>query len=180
MLKGKTVAVVVPAYNEEKQIGMVLETIPDFVDRIVVVDDLSDDKTVGVVIDHIRNDSKTAIPLNKIKKIEPTRYNRAEMFMKELNVRERALFVRSKIASTGREDSRIILINHSEKGGVGGSIATGYKWCKDNHIDCTAVMAGDGQMDPEELETLCLPIVDGDSSDLHRAPSFSRVMISIT
>jgi glycosyltransferase involved in cell wall biosynthesis len=37
MLKDKTVAIVVPAYNEEQQIGQVIETMPEFVDRIVVV-----------------------------------------------------------------------------------------------------------------------------------------------
>jgi glycosyltransferase involved in cell wall biosynthesis len=39
------VGVVVPAYNEERQIESVLETMPDFVDRIFVVDDCSADKT---------------------------------------------------------------------------------------------------------------------------------------
>ena len=39
MLQDKTVAVVVPAYNEEKQIGMVIETMPEFVDRIIVVNE---------------------------------------------------------------------------------------------------------------------------------------------
>ncbi|MEA3448968.1 MAG: glycosyltransferase family 2 protein, partial [Bacteroidota bacterium] len=41
MIKNKTIAVVVPAYNEEKQIEMVIETMPDFVDRIVIVNDKS-------------------------------------------------------------------------------------------------------------------------------------------
>ncbi|MCB0781224.1 MAG: glycosyltransferase, partial [Flavobacteriales bacterium] len=53
MLKGKTVAVVVPAYNEETQIGMVIETMPDFVDRIVIVNDCSPDRTAEVVKEHI-------------------------------------------------------------------------------------------------------------------------------
>ncbi len=34
MLDGKRIGVVVPAYNEEKLIGRVIETMPDFVDRI--------------------------------------------------------------------------------------------------------------------------------------------------
>jgi cellulose synthase/poly-beta-1,6-N-acetylglucosamine synthase-like glycosyltransferase len=41
MYRGKSVAVVVPAYNEEKLLGRVIETMPDFVDRIYVVDDCS-------------------------------------------------------------------------------------------------------------------------------------------
>lgn len=49
MLKGKTIAVVVPAYNEETQIAGVITTMPDFVDHIVVVDDRSPDRTAEVV-----------------------------------------------------------------------------------------------------------------------------------
>jgi glycosyltransferase involved in cell wall biosynthesis len=49
MLEGKTVAVVIPAYNEEKLIAATVAGIPDFVDRIIVVDDQSRDGTVGAV-----------------------------------------------------------------------------------------------------------------------------------
>ncbi len=45
MLNNKTIAVVVPAYNEEKQIGSVLDSIPDYVDKIILVDDGSQDRT---------------------------------------------------------------------------------------------------------------------------------------
>ena len=47
-----------------------------------------------------------------------------------------------------------------ENGGVGAAIARGYKWAKDHGIDCTAVMAGDGQMDPDELLDICLPVIE--------------------
>jgi glycosyltransferase involved in cell wall biosynthesis len=49
MFEGARVAVVVPAYNEELLIGRVIETMPDFVDLIVVVDDHSGDRTAEVV-----------------------------------------------------------------------------------------------------------------------------------
>jgi glycosyltransferase involved in cell wall biosynthesis len=45
VLAGKTIAVVMPAYNEAKLIRTALESIPTFVDRIIVVDDASTDAT---------------------------------------------------------------------------------------------------------------------------------------
>jgi len=42
MYRDHTIAVVVPAYNEETLIGRGIETMPDYVDRIVVVDDSQD------------------------------------------------------------------------------------------------------------------------------------------
>ncbi len=54
MLQGKKVGIVIPAHDEEKLIGQVIETMPSFVDRIFIVDDLSRDKTVAIVGDYVR------------------------------------------------------------------------------------------------------------------------------
>ena len=108
----KTICVVVPAHNEATQIGKVIETMPDYVDKIVIIDDASQDQTVKIVKQYI-----------------------------------------------GTQD-KIVLLEHKINKGVGGAIATGYKWARDHEIDVTAVMAGDGQMAPEDLVNIIEPVVD--------------------
>ncbi|MBN2681883.1 MAG: glycosyltransferase family 2 protein [Bacteroidales bacterium] len=157
MLKNKTVAVVVPAYNEEKQIGMVIETMPDFVDRIIIVNDFSKDNTKDVVAKYIATCQKSNLPV--VEKRKNNIYNRAEEMIEQRNIDELKLFVDSEVFNDNSDD-KIVLINLLKNGGVGAAIARGYKWCKDNNIDCTAVMAGDGQMDPDELESICMPVVE--------------------
>jgi glycosyltransferase involved in cell wall biosynthesis len=49
MFKNNSVAVIVPAYNEEKLIGRVISTMPDFVDKVIVINDGSRDRTESVV-----------------------------------------------------------------------------------------------------------------------------------
>lgn len=48
MLNKLSIAVLIPALNEEKQLGQVIEAIPEFVDHIIVIDDGSTDRTVEV------------------------------------------------------------------------------------------------------------------------------------
>jgi glycosyltransferase involved in cell wall biosynthesis len=110
----KVIVVVIPAYNESSQISKVVETVPGFVDHIVVVDDKSTDDTLAVV--------------HRLKKTHP----------------------------------RLILIKHLSNQGVGGAIASGYKWARDNAVDVAIVMAGDGQMDPEDLPALLAPVIEDD------------------
>jgi glycosyltransferase involved in cell wall biosynthesis len=52
MYRGNRISVVVPAYNEETQISNVIETMPEFIDAIVIIDDCSPDRTFEVVQVH--------------------------------------------------------------------------------------------------------------------------------
>jgi len=160
MLCGKAVAVVVPAYNEGEQIVTVLETMPDFVDHIVVVNDCSKDDTRKRVLAYMEaHNAVSSSDTSDVCHPEDTGYNRAEIILHRMDQEEIKYFVPSKVHNACPKADRIILIDNLENGGVGAAIARGYKLCKDLHIDCTAVMAGDGQMDPAELESICMPVV---------------------
>lgn len=110
----KSIAVVIPAYNEEKLIRQTIETVPDFVDRIIVVNDTSKDRT-SAIVQEIREKGK-----------------------------------------------KLILIDHEKNQGVGGAIVTGYKKALELECDVTAVMAGDGQMDPKDLPKIVEPVARGE------------------
>ncbi|MDQ3875955.1 MAG: glycosyltransferase family 2 protein, partial [Actinomycetota bacterium] len=58
MLDGKRVAVVVPAYDEEALLEATLRGVPDFVDRIYVVDDASRDGTLPAAQALAREDGR--------------------------------------------------------------------------------------------------------------------------
>jgi glycosyltransferase involved in cell wall biosynthesis len=64
--KEKTVAVVVPAHNEEKLISKTITSVPDLVDRIIVVNDASTDRTAEIVEEMAERDSKICLMEHKI------------------------------------------------------------------------------------------------------------------
>jgi glycosyltransferase involved in cell wall biosynthesis len=60
-----------------------------------------------------------------------------------------------------KQNSKIILIRHHENKGVGGAMASGYKYAAENNFDVAVRMDGDGQMDPADLPDLLDPVVNG-------------------
>ncbi|MDY0253234.1 MAG: glycosyltransferase family 2 protein [Tenuifilaceae bacterium] len=68
MYQNKLVAVVIPSYNEAKNIASVISGIPKFVDHIVVVDDASKDNTAEVVR-NLSNDNKRLVLLQNSKNL---------------------------------------------------------------------------------------------------------------
>jgi len=58
-------------------------------------------------------------------------------------------------------DQRVVSIRHEKNKGVGAAIITGYKLALEDEMDIVAVMAGDNQMDPEQLPRLLMPIIEG-------------------
>lgn len=109
---GQTIGVVIPARNEEAHIGKVLETLPEFVDYAVVIDDGSTDSTYSM-------------------------------------------------ASTATSSAKVTILQ-TEGRGVGAAIDLGHR-----HLLKTiqqpfvsVVMAGDGQMDPNDLAAVVQPILN--------------------
>jgi glycosyltransferase involved in cell wall biosynthesis len=62
----RSIAVVVPAYNEEVLIGKTLGSIPEFVDKIIVVNDASNDKTRDIVSEKAQGDNRIILMEHKV------------------------------------------------------------------------------------------------------------------
>jgi len=110
------VGVVVPAYNEEKLIERTIRTMPSFVDRIIIVDDCSRDRTAEI----------------------------AEGLARE-------------------SEGRVLLVRHEINRGVGRTIVTGYQKAMEEECGVVAVMAGDAQMDPNDLLRVIEPVARGEA-----------------
>jgi glycosyltransferase involved in cell wall biosynthesis len=59
-------------------------------------------------------------------------------------------------------DPRVEIVVHDRNRGVGAAIVTGYKRALEAGDDVVAVMAGDNQMDPADLEMLVAPVARGE------------------
>ena len=112
---GQTIGVVIPARNEEAHIGKVLETLPEFVDYAVVIDDGSTDATY-------------------------------------------------KMASKSSCTAEVKILQTDGKG-VGAAIDLGHQYLLKTIEQpfVSVVMAGDGQMDPDDLAAVVRPILDDEA-----------------
>ena len=61
MYKDKVISVVVPAHNEQKLIQKMLQTLPDWIDHIFVIDDHSQDATSDKVHERMEADSRIVL-----------------------------------------------------------------------------------------------------------------------
>ena len=133
MYQSNKVGVVVPAFNEEQLLEQTLTGIPEWVDRIVIVDDASTDQTPVIA--------------------------------KEMCQR----------------DSRIRFHRHEIRRGPGRAIISGYGlFHEEGQFDSVAVMAGDNQMDPNDLHQLIRPLCENRADYVKgtrfRHPDLHRVM----
>lgn len=63
--KNHKIAAVIPAYNEEKLIGKTLETVPKFVDYVIVINDGSKDNTLKIIKSFARTSNRIITINNK-------------------------------------------------------------------------------------------------------------------
>lgn len=160
MIDNQCIAVVIPAYNEESQIRMVVESIPDFIDKIVVVNDGSTDSTRQVMEDYITEHPSKSRELHPYTETDVSgKYNEAERVIHSKLREEMEAMAPCVVFNSEENTDRIVLISHRKNSGVGAAVATAYKWCKDRNVDCVVKLDGDGQMDPAEIEKICTPVV---------------------
>jgi glycosyltransferase involved in cell wall biosynthesis len=77
-----------------------------------------------------------------------------------------ALSLGAREADAGARGARVRVVRHAERRGVGAAIATGYREALalgGRPTDALCVMAGDGQMDPDELARVAGPIARGEA-----------------
>lgn len=116
MLEGRTIGIVIPAYNEQLLLPRTLDTMPAYVDFMFVINDCSKDNTAKILDEY------------------------------------------------AARDPRIHPIHHEVNKGLGQSLIDGYVAARELGVDIVAVMAGDNQMSPADLEHVVRPIID-DAAD---------------
>jgi glycosyltransferase involved in cell wall biosynthesis len=145
--KGSTVGVVIPAYNEEGFIGEVIDSLPEFVDQAFVIDDCSTDNTWAEIKEYVDAEVQQAGVT--------------------ADSTEQAVIADGAGATISESqsflDRRIVPVRHQTNGGRGAAVQTGYELALMSDMDVVAVLDGDGQMDPDILDTILDPVVDGDA-----------------
>jgi glycosyltransferase involved in cell wall biosynthesis len=110
------------------------------------------EKTIGVVVPAYNEEKLIARTLNSIPPLVDS-----IIVVDDASDDKTAQIVKKEM----KHDKRIILIEHKVNQGVGGAIITGYKKAIELDLDVTAVMAGDGQMDPNDLTNILEPVASG-------------------
>jgi glycosyltransferase involved in cell wall biosynthesis len=180
MYEDYTVGVVVPAYDEEGFVGEVIDTMPDFVDRIYAVDDCSTDGTWQEIRESAERvneradepestDDGSGSALDGSGSVDggPGSVADGNRRSTDRDETHRSTAAAHSEPSPGTEpmpdyeSQRVVPIRHEENRGVGAAIKTGYRRAYEDGIDVVAVMAGDGQMDPDLLSAILDPVVTG-------------------
>ncbi|AUG49094.1 glycosyl transferase family 2 [Haloarcula taiwanensis] len=147
MYNGSTIGVVVPAYNEEGFISDVIDSLPEYVDQVFVIDDCSTDGTWTEIKEYVDTEvTQAGVTGDSAEQIvvadgAGTTISESQTFL----------------------DKRIVPVRHQTNGGRGAAIQTGYELALMSGMDAIAVLDGDGQMDPNILDEILDPVVKGEA-----------------
>jgi len=147
MYENHSIGVVVPAYNEAGHIADVIRTMPDYVDRIYLVDDASTDGTWEEALAAAQEEAGSMI--------EDPPGTRSTV------VSDGGTDCLVERAQVYPQEGRMVPIRHNRNMGAGGAVKTGYMAARRDGVDITVTMDGDGQMDPGYMSNLLDPIVAG-------------------
>lgn len=193
MYGGHSVGVVVPAYDEAAFIGDVIREIPDYVDRLYVIDDNSNDDTWEAIraaaerqstagnrrpeptpAEHAAGSrsasgSADAAGLTQMASTDSPRQigpQTSDNDRSTENAAESGQCVPAALAD--RIDAcetigTMTRIRHDENRGAGGAIKTGYLAAIEADVDIIATIDADGQMDGTTLSGLLDPVVEGEA-----------------
>ncbi len=146
MYRDHTVGVVVPAYNEEGFIGDVIRSMPEYVDRIYVIDDCSTDGTWDEIHSAAKADTDVSPKIDS-----------------EALIADGGDSLLAQRAIVHDQVGRVLPIQHRENRGAGGAIKTGYLAALEDQVDIVSTVDGDGQMDLNQMSKLLDPIVEGEA-----------------
>lgn len=141
MYRGQTVGVVLPAYNEAEHVGSVIESLPTYVDRVYAIDDCSSDETWDVIREYATTSDQTT------QQVAAANADATEEVMLP--------------DGHGGEVPDVVPVQHTVNQGAGGTLKTGYLLAARDGMDATVTIDADGQMDPDEMDRLLDPIVEG-------------------
>lgn len=115
-LMDKTIWIIIPAYNEENIMGVVLQELLSRGFYLVIVDDGSTDKTYHIASSLIENNP-----------------------------------------------GRGYLYHHPINRGLGATLKTGIEACLKKNAELMVTFDADGQHDPDDILSVCLPIIKGEA-----------------
>jgi len=155
MYRDSTVAVVVPAYNEEGFIRTVLGDIPSYVDRVYAINDGSTDGTWAEMVQTAKgNGASTAQSVDSFDVRESERSN------PEDGAESAADAFDDRVARY-EAHGKFVLVDHVGNFGAGGAIKTGYLVALLEGIDVTVTIDADTQMNPRLMHRVIDPVSTG-------------------
>lgn len=141
MEKSGSVALIIPMYNESKNIYKVIEELPDSIGRVIIINDGSTDNSREKVLQCLSN-----------KQIKPYLFS-------EVDITDDYF----KNDPAVKYNCKYFLLNHQRNKGKGAAVKSGYKFALILGAKCIATIDADGQMNSQELEKVCYPILTNEA-----------------